>query len=327
MDGATVTPDGAVVPPADGATVLPDGGGTGSDAGTTPDGTTPPGTPTSRLVAACGTVCSRPLDAVPTANGETIYFTAFTPDGVPGVFRVAAAGGAITLVAGGGGLTLPVGIAIGRDDATLYIADLSATRGGDTTAGAVFTVPAAGGTPMVLDVGREVVRPASITVSTDGAHLFVTGERASDGARAVFEVPVGGGTAEVRADDLADPSGVSQAPDGRVIVHDTVRSGEHSATAVLVMGSGTVPYAAGLVAGYPAGLSFSMDGRALLFSGSLGRTAGRLTYSPAPGEVMNPPALSMGMVQPLGLHRARGANVYAVADEAAMDNGAIFVVQ
>ncbi len=65
----------------------------------------------------------------------------------------------------------------------------------------------------------------------------------------------------------------------------------------------------------------------VFYSGTVGGTGGPLAWSDMAGALTNPTALSTGMVQPLGLHRARMRNVIAVADESATDTGAIFVLE
>lgn len=287
----------------------------------------------STLVAACGAACARPQDAIPSRDGSTIFFTAFAPTGEAAVFRVPVQGGAITMLAMGGGMEFPVGIAISDDDGTLYIADQTAERATDAgPTGAIFSLPAAGGTPAVVNVGADLIRPAAIALSADGMNLLVTGQRASmEGMRtpALFQVPRTGGTATVVTTDLVDPSGVSQAASGAIICHDTRRGGAGSATAVTVMPGGmAMERAGGLVAGYPAGLAYSMSGTGILFSGALPETGpGLLTFAAPSGGATSPAETSMGMVRPLGLHRARAADVYAVADDSAGENGSVFVVR
>lgn len=294
----------------------------------------PSTTMSARAVVDCGTVCVRPLDAVPNAAGTTVFFTAFTPTGEAAVFRAAvpAMGGAPatpTMVASGGGLEFPLGITVSSDDATLYIADQSADRGTETDVGAVFSVAAAGGTPTMINVGTELLRPAAITLSADGNDLLISGQRRTetDLTRALYRVPRAGGTATLLTTDLVDPSGVSQAPGGAIIVHDTRRGGARSATAVVVGASSVSDLAGGLVANYPAGLSFAMDSRSALFSGadpSVGE--GLLTFAGPDGRPTAPASLSAGMSTPLGLHRARSGDTWAVADETANGAGQVFLV-
>ncbi len=288
----------------------------------------------TRVIVNCGTACSRPLDAIPNSMGTAVFFTAFTPTGEPAVFRatIPAAGAppaTPTVVAMSNGLEFPVGITLSNDDNTLYVADQSADRGMDPGLGAIFSLPASGGTPAVLNVGTELVQPASITISTDGNDLLIAGQQRNDMGqqRALFRVPRAGGAAMVLTNNLVDPSGVSQGPMGNIIVHDTRRGGARSATAVTVGASSVTDFAGNLVANYPAGLAFATDSRSALFSGADPDVGdGLLTFSGADGRPAAPASLSAGMQTPLGLHRARTMNAWAVADESAGGNGQIFLV-
>ncbi len=335
---ASTAPDAAVDARADAPAdvsappdVAPD---TAPPSDATPPSDAPAMTMSSRAVVDCGTVCVRPLDAVPNAAGTVVFFTAFTPTGEAAVFRatVPAAGAppaTPTLVTMGNGLEFPLGITVSNDDATLYIADQSADRGADTDVGAVFSVPAAGGTPTQINVGAELLRPAAITISADGNDLLVSAQRRTDTelTRALFRVPRAGGATALLTTNLVDPSGVSQAPTGAIICHDTRRGGARSATAVVVGATGVTELAGGLVANYPAGLSFAMDSRSALFSGadpSVGD--GLLTFAGPDGRPAAPASLSAGMSTPMGLHRARAGDTWAVADESANGAGQVFLV-
>lgn len=309
-----------------------------TDASSDTPSDTPADTPTitmaTRAVVDCGTVCVRPLDAVPNAAGTVVFFTAFTPAGEAAVFRanVPSAGSAPAtpmMITSGGGLEFPLGITISNDDMTLYIADQSADRGTETDVGAVFSVAASGGTATSINVGTELVRPAAISMSVDGNDLLISGQRRTDTdlTRALYRVPRAGGAATLLTTDLVDPSGVSQAPGGAIIVHDTRRGGARSATAVVVGASSVSDLAGGLVAGYPAGLSYAMDSRSALFSGadpSVGD--GLLTFAGPDGRPTAPASLSSGMSTPLGLHRARSGDTWAVADETANGAGQVFLI-
>jgi hypothetical protein len=287
----------------------------------------------SRAIVECGEVCMRPLDAIPDARGANVFFTAFTPTGTAAVFRAAipaegAPAVAPTLVREGSGMEFPVGIALSADDATIYVADQSATRGDVVGIGAIFAIPAVMGSVSQVNVSEELLHPASIALSSDGANLLIAGQQRNDMGlrRALFRVPRGGGMTTVLTHDLVDPSGVSQASDGAILCHDTRRGGARAATAVLVGAAAVTEFAGGLVANYPAGLAHAMDNRSAIFSGadpSVG--PGLLTFTGPDGRPMAPAELSAGMAAPLGLHRARMSDTWAVADESGM-GGRIFLV-
>lgn len=336
-NGPTVspTPDAAVDAPVDAPKPdVPPADVTPPDVAADVPADAPAAGPTARAVVDCGTVCMRPLDAVPNAAGTVVFFTAFTPTGEAAVFRASVpAEGAPpatpTVVTMGGGLEFPLGITISNDDATLYVADQSADRGAESDIGAVFSIPAMGGAPTVVALGAELVRPAAITISADGNDLLVSGQRATatDLTRALFRVPRGGGSITLLTTNLVDPSGVSQAPSGVIICHDTRRGGARSATAVVVGAAAVTDFAGGLVANYPAGLAYAMDSRSALFSGADPEVGdGLLTFAGPDGRPAAPAALSAGMSTPLGLHRARMRDAWAVADESANGAGQVFLV-
>lgn len=323
--GDVPQPPPDMVPPTDG------GGDVPADAPVGP-------TMRTRPIVSCGSVCTRPLDAIPDSRGANVYFTAFAADGRPGVFRAAVPAEGMppatpTAVMVSDSFEFPVGIAISNDDATLYVADQTATRGMEVGIGAVFSLPAAGGMPTVVSVGDVLVHPVSITVSADGNELLVAGqERVTmdmniDLQRALFRVPRAGGTAMRVTNDLVDPSGVSQTASGTILCHDTRRGGTRSATAVSINAMGAVTnFAGGLVANYPAGLSHSMDGSRVLFSGADPTVGPGLLTLAGGAAPMATSDLSAGMERPLGLHRARMADAWAVADEAAAESGQVFMV-
>lgn len=344
-----VVPDDVPMPPMDGggggdasdmdAAVQPDMGTPPDDVVVPPDmGTPDMGTPTeggtgptftTRMVVACGTSCSSPLDAVPSSDGATIYFTGFTPTGEAAVFRVAAAGGAISTVASGNGLALPVSVALSNDDMTLFVADSAAVRNGSDANGAVFRLAVAGGMPSVFDTGVELTRATSLAVASDGASLLVSATRIFDGVGAVFRLPIAGGTSSTLAADLVYPAGLSQGAGGAVVVFDlqnnNPRLGQAMTIATGSMRSAPLMASATMQAGFPAGLSHTVDGSGVLISGSVAGQTSLLTFVSG-STATSPVAASSGMAQPLGLHRARLSNTWAVADESAMGNGAIFVV-
>src|SRR6202011_1334326 len=84
---------------------------------------------------------SAPLDSTPDLDATTIYFTASSSHG-PGVFRVPAAGGAVTAVFTGSPFLAPRGIAISPDGQQLYVTD--------PMAGKMFMLPTSGGSPSLV---------------------------------------------------------------------------------------------------------------------------------------------------------------------------------
>ncbi|MFO0602808.1 MAG: hypothetical protein U0324_06510 [Polyangiales bacterium] len=302
------------------------------------DADAPAPTPLPRVIVNCGAVCTRPLDAVLDAMGRTVYFTGFTAARVPAIFRAAVpAPGAMpvapTVLVAGMGLVFPSGLALSNDDATLYVADMAADRGTDDASlglGAVFSVAAVGGTPSIVNLGAALVHPTSVTVSIDGADLLVSAQRLeSDGTRShgVFRAPRAGSGTPASMLNLTGPSGISQSAAGAIVVIDLRRNGPNAGSLVTVAPGGPVFFAGDLVASYPAGLAHSVDGRSILVSAATPAVGpGLLTLVGPDGRSTAPASLSQGMAAPLGLHRARLVDAWAVADETAGDNGQVFLL-
>lgn len=284
------------------------------------------------LAVDCAAVCRRPTDAVLNAAGTTIYFTAWNAMGVPGVFSAPASGGAPTMIATGGGLDFPVGLAISDDDMTLFIADQSADGSGTTATatGAVFSVPAAGGTPSRVNV-TGITGPTGIAV--DGANLVLTGWVVPGAMMApvpaVVRVPLAGGMASsvVMGANLYDPSDIATVSSGNYTVLDTNRGiGNGQVSNVASAGEVTAAQT-GLNARWPGGVASSAGGMGRLYAGWPSDGVGpRVFYL----QGTMPTPLGAGMVKsPTGAGRARGSNVYVVADElaGAMSTGGVFVVR
>jgi hypothetical protein len=299
-----------------------------------------PPSPT-RAVVSCGTVCQRPTDAIADGLGRTVYFTAFTDMGEPAVYRatIPAAGmppAMPTLVISGNGMEFPAGITISNDNATLYVVDPVADRGTDATMlgiGAIFAIPAAGGSARVLDIDIGLIHPQAVTITSDGDGLLVSGQQRDsmgDIRRGIFRVArTGGGLPTVVTTSLASPSGVSQGPTpmNNIVALDLRATGPNVGKALTVPTSGApTDFAVDIVGNHPAGIALALDGRAALISGSsLAGTGGLLTWVNSTGMAMSPPEYSTGMVTPVGLHRARTVDIWTIADEAANDTGQIFV--
>jgi sugar lactone lactonase YvrE len=246
------------------------------------------------------------IDATPTPDGRTVYFTATGADG-PGVFRVAAGGGEAEMVVTGPPFRRPVGIAISTDGSRLFVAD--------PDGGAVFTLATAGGgqAPVVL-AGTDGTAPRGLEVVREGDRdvLYLTGRDPADGAPAVFRLPAAGGvraTTVLKGSPLTDPDAVTATGSGVVFVTD--RGG----AVYRVTGSGPAERIAGFRPPDFAGVSLTPDGSTLLVSAlaadgtdqvlliELGALRVR-TFNDTIGANRNGG----------GLHRAHGAAVYAWAD-------------
>ena len=297
------------------------------------------GPPMAASLVTNSALFSQPLDAVPNRDGSAIYFTAFDANGAAQVFLVPADGGNPTpLVTGASPLEVPSGLAIAPDDSALYIADLTAARGSQGDLGGLYRLALpGGGTPTALGGGDAAIYPISIAVSADGATLFFTGAQVADAAPAVFSMPAGGGaaTALTAGGQLRDPSGIAVGADGTAYVLDTIAGGESSAAVLAIRSSGApTVLAADLRVGFPAGLTLARDGAELIVSAApRGGQPGVILSLPVGGTTASPlDFTSASVTSPAGLHRASGANVFALADDLAPNagtgqTGAIFKLQ
>jgi DNA-binding beta-propeller fold protein YncE len=164
-----------------------------------------------------------PFDATPSPDGSNVYFTAYTPEGEPAVFRRAADGsGAIEVLFEGAPLAGPFGIAVTNDGGQLYIADpaavLDAMDEGDDTKGVLFRMSSGGGTPTAV-MGSAGFEPRGVEVATDDIAFF-TGKDPS-GVPGVFEVGASSVSTVLSGSPFVDPSGIAIATDGRLFVGDT----------------------------------------------------------------------------------------------------------
>lgn len=276
---------------------------------------------------------SRPFDTVPSSDGTQFFFTAMGSAGM-GVYRVPASGGTAVALVSGAPLVSPFGITISADDKLLFVADAAAgydpnDPAGSDRVGAVFVLPASGGTPTVL-AGTEGTRPRAVEVGTDegSAALFFSGQSASDGRPGVFKLPTGGGALRVvfSGDPLTDPGGIALARDGTVYVANTTSAQDGSAAVYKLKDGSSTLVAGDLRAGYPAGIALSQDDNTLLVSGR-DRTLGTdavYRINLGTGVLTQ---FSMGIENNTdagGLHRARSVDVFSWADLTAGAAGTVY---
>lgn len=118
-----------------------------------------------RALASDGTF-SAPLDAVLTADGKTVFFSAWNANDEASIFRADASGAAqVVAVASLASAVLPVSLALASDERTLYLADL-----GVGTAGALCAVDLSSGgiTALAADDSSGQLAPTAIALSADG---------------------------------------------------------------------------------------------------------------------------------------------------------------
>ena len=271
---------------------------------------------------------STPLTVVLTASGVTSYFTARTPGGVATLFRSAGGGTAPTAVAVTGvSLVFPTGLAIAGDDSRLYIADQAANRGMTGVGaeeGALFSVPAEGGTATALDIGA-LRRPRAVAAHGTPEQLTFIAIQ-DDGTPVVARMAATGGAVTVIAmgGALRDPSAVAVAADGTAYVTDGRADSGLGAVFRIPAGGTPARIVGRLRMGLPAGIALSRDERRLLVAGWDVETGpGRLTWVGVDGTgATSPLALGAPLTSPVGLSRARGADIYGIADDTATDTAA-----
>jgi DNA-binding beta-propeller fold protein YncE len=268
---------------------------------------------------------SSPFDATPDLDGSHIYFTAIGAQGA-GVFKVAASGGPITTLFEGAPLVSPFSIAMSSDGKQLLVADLGAASA-NADAGVIFSLPIGGGTPEALTDADGMI-PRGLEVADDT--LYFTGT-AKGGAAGVFSMPVGGGAVTTLASGglFNQPSGVAIARSGDLYVVDTGSAHSADARILKVPASGAPSvFIDGLAVGFPAGIVFDMAQTTLLVSA---RDTEKGTDAVLVIDVGAASATEFTtgidkFVEPAGLHRAHGADVFAWADSRANQTGTVYVI-
>jgi sugar lactone lactonase YvrE len=266
---------------------------------------------------------SSPFDATPDVDGMNVYFTAVGSKG-PGVFKVAATGGAITEVFSGPPFISPFAICISADGTQLYVADAAAeTTSGD--AGAIFAMPVGGATPAIVG-GTDGLRPRGLEFSGD--QLYFTGSDSSGGV-GVFKMAAAGGPVSPVAvgAPFHDPSGLTISTSGDVYVVDT---GSTTTTARVIRVANGTPsvFVDGISVGYPSGIVLSLDESQLLLS-ALDPDTGTDTILIVDRASKTVISDNMGIAtftEAAGLHRAKTKNVFAWADSVANQTGTVYVV-
>ncbi len=267
-----------------------------------------------------------PWDAVPSADGSVVYFTAIAADGCPAVFQASVDGADLTTLAACAPLVMPMGIALSFDGQTLYVADaFTAGAAGNAifavATGAPHSVSPVEGTQGTAPQGVEVGLLAGVET------LYYTGIDPLDGQPAVYALPTAGGTPALLAKGapLAAPSGVAVSQDGStVFVLDRLASGNGLGGVIRVRdGQATVIQSNVRTGGQLAGLTLTLDGSLLLVS-SLHETAGTaqvlvLDLATQQSSVIND--VISANTGAGGLHRAHEVDVFAWADLTSGDHG------
>ncbi|MFT3774861.1 MAG: hypothetical protein QM820_56655 [Minicystis sp.] len=273
------------------------------------------------------------LDATPDANGTKVFFTAAGgPNGV-GVYSAAADGsGTVGEVKAGAPFAAPFGIATSTDGAQLYIADPGAT---DPTSkkdlGVIFSLPVGGGTPSVI-AGSNATEARNLEVAKEGNAdtIYFTGRDKTDGQVGVFKIPAAGGavTAVAKGAPFVDPSGIAVAADGTVYVADTRGAGTGLANIIKVSGGTASVLLADVRVGYPAGVALSQNDKTLYVSAL---DPAKLTDQILAIDIAAKTATSIvtgidTFSEAAGLHRAKKASVFSLADITAGPNRGKIIV-
>ncbi|MFO0679582.1 MAG: hypothetical protein U0169_23850 [Polyangiaceae bacterium] len=277
-----------------------------------------------------------PMDATPDPKGDRIYFTALDTDDRPGVFTVDANGGAVTKLATGDLLVSPFGIAISDDGKTLFVADSGARTSTDEDApenmGGIFSIPTEGGAASMLP-GTERLSPQGLEIAN--GELWFTG-RTTTGEPAVMKIGVAGGakTDLLVGGSLRAPSGIALGADGAVYVVDTnylttgTDPSSTGGTLVKIAGGAATVILDAIGVGYPAGVALSKDGSTAFVSGRDRDEGTDAVYRVvlADKSVTAITDVFGQFTEAAGLHRARGADVFAWADSRANTTGTVFVL-
>ncbi|WP_437333675.1 hypothetical protein [Sorangium sp. So ce394] len=274
------------------------------------------------------------FDATPDAGAAYVYFTAIDAGGRAGVFRTSARGGGAgsTEIAAGPPFVAPLGIAASADGGRLFVADPGAGGAALDDAGALFAIDLPGGAVAPVRGGEGMrARGLEVARGADGEERIVFSGRDREGGQpGVFALPARGGEASAIAtgSPLVDPSGVAVAGGGDVFVCDTLASPDRTATIFRIEDGFVSAFAAGLHVGYPCGLALTRDDAALLV---LARDVARgvdevVRIEVASGARSATAAGAPGHDEPGGLHRAKGADVFAFVDHRAQEQGSVFLL-
>jgi sugar lactone lactonase YvrE len=272
-----------------------------------------------------------PLDATPSSDGNTVFFTARNADGA-GIFKSASAGGATTVLHAGDPISAPVGISVSTDDQMVFVADPGASVN-EQDEGALWMVPAAGGAPTLVS-GTAGYAPRGIVVVNEGGsdQLYFTGKTPGENLPGVFKVSASGGTVEALASGglFSDPNGIAVTREGVIYVADSAAKDLEagSARVIQVANKQATLLQDGLRVGFPAGIALSQDDSVVLVSAldPATRTDQVVRIELASKQVTT---VNMGIStfeEAAGLHRAANAEVYAWADSSADGSGTVFVL-
>lgn len=117
------------------------------------------------------------------ASADTLFFSGQgASDGKPGVFKIPAAGGAVSAVFSGDPLTDPGGVAVARDG-TIYVANTTSAMDGTAS---IYKIKDGAATLVAGDLRAGY--PAGIALSQNGGTLLVSGRDRTLGTDVVYRI-------------------------------------------------------------------------------------------------------------------------------------------
>jgi sugar lactone lactonase YvrE len=268
----------------------------------------------------------QPLDATPSPNGCDLYFTAMTPEGTPAVFRQTGSSGdkasAPARIDQGDLLTSPFSITTSSDGKTIFVADIGASVDEENDGGRVWRLSSEGGTPEAIgEADGLAVRSLTLHKDKAGDMLYF----AATGAQGpgVYRMPAGGGAVEAVAagEAFADPVGVAVSDRGEIFALDTGLD-EGTGTILRVSNGRAETVAAVEDVGFPAGITVASDGSAVMIS----TKGAAVRHDLQTGEQAKFQEGIADFIEPAGLHRAVGSEVYAWVDSLANGQGTLFLI-
>ena len=291
------------------------GDDTAADMGNNDMGVVTPGVPPTTATSLAS--IDRPLAAVVSPDGQTVYLTAHDSNGLAQLYSVPAAGGTPAKITTSTPLGHPLSMAISPDGRTLYFADsIGGKIAGNEDAGTVYSSDTSGG---ISGATYDGVRaPSAVAVSADGNTLFITGFDKTDGQAGVFAASAGGGVASALAkgSPFKSPSAVTAASDGAVYVVDALAQGSTQAGVIKVRdGSASLFNKQPLKVGFASGIAPVGPGSTdFLITGNNGLGAG-VVYQLTADGVATPLTLgTTAFFDPATIARAGNANVWIVVD-------------
>lgn len=206
-----------------------------------------------------------PMDATPSLDAKTIFFTASSSKG-QGVFQVPATGGEPTALMVGSPFVAPRTLALNPAGDQLYVADPGASAGG-----VIFVLPVTGGTPSPLPGAKGMIAQNLTLVSEGGqTALYFTGTDPATAQPAVLKLaPPDAASAQVVAKGapLAAPDGITVTAGGVIYVTDRGATGKGDGQVFKITADGKVQSIVRQVRmGNPAGTALAGDDSLLLVS-------------------------------------------------------------